>query len=281
MTLQLILVATFGAFIGSFLNVVIWRMPRGKKFAAGRSHCPHCGEMIAWHDNIPILSYLVLRARCRHCSERISIRYPLIEALTAGVFALSWWRAHEQWQDPVIVAAVIYAAFAAVLVAASAIDFEHKILPDKLTLRTLPVIATAGSLLVPTIHGTELFGRDLAAGGAMKPALASLLVGLAGYLVGAGVVWSIRALGTLALKREAMGLGDVKLWGACGFLLGPGGAMLGLGVAVLAGGVLGVAIWVVTRNREIPFGPFLAIGALAVLWYREPIREFVRTVYGI
>ncbi len=281
MTLQLILVATFGAFIGSFLNVVIWRMPRGEKFVGGRSHCPHCGEMIVWHDNIPILSYLVLRARCRHCSERISMRYPLIEALTAGVFALSWWRVHEQGQDPVVVAAVIYSAFGAVLVAASAIDFEHKILPDKLTLRTLPVIAVAGSLLVPTIHGTELFGHDLAAGGAMKPALASLLVGLVGGLIGAGVVWLIRLLGTLALKREAMGLGDVKLWGACGLLLGPGGAMLGLGVAVLAGGVLGVAIWVATRNREIPFGPFLAIGALAVLWYREPIREFVRTVYGI
>ena len=113
----------------------------------------------------------------------------------------------------------------------------------------------------------------------MKPGLASLVVGLAGIVVGGGIIWSIRALGTLLLRREAMGLGDVKLMATSGLLLGPQGVLLAIGCALVGGSVLGLVIWAVTRNREIPFGPFLALGVLAVLFYGGPIEHFVLVTY--
>ncbi|MFQ5843548.1 MAG: prepilin peptidase, partial [Planctomycetota bacterium] len=275
-TLLLVLAAAFGAVVGSFLNVVIYRLPRGESFGLSRSRCPQCGAGIAWYDNIPLLSYAVLRGRCRHCSGRISPRYPLVEAVTAALFALGLARTHDL--EPLILGFLVYASFVAVLVAAAAIDFQHKLLPDKLTLRAGPVVGVAGSLLLPAIHGTSLFGQDLAQ--AMKPGLASLIVGLVGAAVGAGAVWLLRAFGTWIARREAMGLGDVKFLGMCGLLLGPIGVLLALGVGIVTGGILGVLIWAVTRNREIPFGPFLALGAASALFYGSALRALVGRLYG-
>lgn len=266
-------VAGLGAIVGSFLNVVIWRMPRGEPFGMSRSRCPRCAGPIAAWDNIPILSYVLLRGRCRKCRQPISPRYPLVEALTAGLFLLTWGRANALGWTPPWLGFAVGAGFASILVAASFIDFDHKLLPDRLTLRAGPVVGLIGALGVPAIHGTHLFGIDLAA--AMKHGLASLIVGLAGAIVGGGVILAIRQIGTWALKKEAMGLGDVKFMAMCGLLLGPGPTLLGIGVAMVAGAVLGILIWAITRNREIPFGPFLALGALATLFYGREIEHFV------
>jgi leader peptidase (prepilin peptidase)/N-methyltransferase len=269
--------AGFGAIIGSFLNVVIHRLPRGEPMGMSRSKCPKCSTQIAARDNIPLLSWLLLLGRCRACRARISLRYPLVEALTAALFALAWRRAGLLGWEPIAAAFPAVAGFLAVLVAASFIDWDLKILPDRLTLRAGPLFALLGVLLVPGIHGTSLFGEDLAR--AMKPGLASLVVGLAGAVAGGGVILLIRQAGTLLLKREAMGLGDVKLMATCGLLLGPLPVLLAIGVAMVVGSVIGVGIWIATKNREIPFGPFLAFGAMAVLLYGDPIRHFVFVTY--
>lgn len=275
----IVLAAVFGSLIGSFLNVVIYRLPRDQPLGLlrrTRSKCPNCDATIRWHDNIPLLSYLALAGRCRACRWRIPLRYPIVEAVTAAVFALAALRALQLPWHPRWLGFLVAAAFGAVCIAASAIDFQHKILPDKLTLRVGPVIGLIGAVFVPGFHGTAVFGAELAG---MKPGLASLVVGLVGGAVGAGVIYAIRAIGSLIVRREAMGLGDVKFMGMCGLLLGPGSALLAIGVAMVGGAVLGVGIWIVTRNREIPFGPFLALGALAVLLYGAQIDTFVFETY--
>jgi leader peptidase (prepilin peptidase)/N-methyltransferase len=274
-----VLAAVFGSLIGSFLNVVIYRLPRDEPLGLlrrTRSKCPNCDVTIRWYDNIPLLSYLALVGRCRACRWRIPLRYPLVEAVTAAVFAVCALRAQQLPWDPRWLGFGVATAFGAVCIAASAIDFQLKILPDKLTLRAGPVICLIGAVFVPGFHGTALFGAELAG---MKPGLASLVVGLAGGVAGAGIIYAIRWVGSLLVRREAMGLGDVKFMGMCGLLLGPGPALLAIGAAMVGGAVLGVLIWIVTRNREIPFGPFLALGALAVLFYGARIDTFVFETY--
>lgn len=272
-----VLAGIMGALIGSFLNVVIHRMPLGESMGFSRSKCPGCGATIRWFDNIPLLSFLVLRGRCRACGWRIPLRYPVVEAATSALFVLAAMRTRDFGWEPWPLAFGVSAAFSALLVAASFIDMAHKILPDKLTLRAGPIIALIGALGVPAIHGTVLFGHEL--GGSIKPGLASLLVGLAGAVVGGGIILSIRQLGSWLLKKEAMGLGDVKFMAMAGLLLGPGPVVFAIATAMVGGSVLGVVIWAITKNREIPFGPFLAAGCLAVLFYGGAIDHFVFEVY--
>jgi leader peptidase (prepilin peptidase)/N-methyltransferase len=289
----IVLAAAFGSLIGSFLNVVIHRLPLDQPLGLlrrTRSKCPNCDATIRWYDNIPLLSYLALAGRCRACRWRIPLRYPVVEAVTAALFALAALRAQQLPWHPRWLGFGVAAAFGAVCIAASAIDFQHKILPDKLTLRVGPVICLIGAVFVPGragdvdgFHRTALFGAELArmkpGEAGVNPGLASLVVGLAGVVVGAGVIYAIRWIGSLLVRREAMGLGDVKFMGMCGLLLGPEAALLAIGVAMVGGAVLGVLIWIVTRNREIPFGPFLALGALAVLLYGAQIDTFVFETY--
>jgi leader peptidase (prepilin peptidase)/N-methyltransferase len=271
-----------GAIVGSFLNVVIYRMPRDEPlglFRQSRSQCPSCSATIRWYDNIPLLSWLVLRGKCRACGWRIPLRYPLVELVTAGLFVLCAWRVESAGWTPAWLAWAVCAAFSAILIAASAIDFQHQILPDRLTLRAGPVVGIVGSLWVAGLHGTEMFGIELAAN--MKPGLASLLVGAAGAVAGGGVIWAIRALGQLILRKEAMGFGDVKFMAMCGIMLGPTPTLIAILVAMVAGSVLGVVIAIVIRSRQIPFGPFLAMGVLAMLFWGEPIADLVLGIYGL
>jgi leader peptidase (prepilin peptidase)/N-methyltransferase len=272
--------AALGAIVGSFLNVVVHRIPRDEPlglFRKTRSYCPSCKATIRWFDNIPILSYLRLLGKCRACGWRIPVRYPLVEASCAALFALAAVRTPVLGWSPVWLGFAVSAAFAAICLASTAIDFEHKILPDELTLRAGPVVGLVGCLFLTKLHGTRILGHDLAVG--MKPALASLLVGLAGALVGGGIIAAIRWLATLIARREAMGLGDVKFMAMCGLLLGPWSTVLALIVAMVGGSVLGIGIWAVTRNREIPFGPFLALGALAALFYGQWIDHVIFEAY--
>jgi len=270
--------AGLGLIVGSFLNVVIHRLPRREPLGMTRSKCPRCGQLIAWFDNVPLLSWIVLRGRCRSCRAPISLRYPLVEALTGALFVLAFLRAVELDWQPLWLGSLVGSLMAAALVAASFIDWDHKILPDAITLRALPVICVIGAVGVPAINGATVFGVDLMQWG-VKPGFASLVSGLAGMAAGVISVGAIRWVGTRLARREAMGLGDVKLMGACGLLLGPGAILLALLVALLVGSVLGILIWAVTRNREIPFGPFLAGGVLAVLFFEHPLLVLVLETY--
>jgi len=235
-----------GMLVGSFLNVVIARVPERRSLWSPRSACPGCGSPIAWYDNIPILSFLVLRGRCRACGTSIPWRYPIVEGLTAWLFAAAAWRFGPTLD------AVVAAALLAVLVAVTAIDLERQIIPDVIT---LPGIL-AGAL------------ANLAT--SRVPWLESLI----GIVVGGGVFLVI-----ILASGGGMGAGDMKLGAMLGAFLGWKVVLLSVFVAVVIGGVLAVALiatGVRGRKDPIPFGPFLAAGGAAgLLWGERVVRWYL------
>lgn len=270
--------ALLGACIGSFLNVVIWRLPQEdprRRTLGGRSHCPHCGTQILWHDNIPVLGWVFLRARARCCGTRISVRYPLVEVLTAALFlALAVWPpfgpviGNDAGQAVVrtagVGAFVLHATFVSLLVACTFIDFDTQLLPDVLTKPGM-VIGLFGGVW------PGLAGR-LTEDPTTPAAILSFLASLAGLLVGAGTTWAIRALGSAVFRREAMGFGDVKFLGMIGAFLGWQGALLTLFLGCVFGAAFGsVAMLRGGLGLKIPFGPYLALGAVCALFFERPI----------
>ena len=266
----------YGLAIGSFLNVVVFRLPEGASIVSPGSHCPRCETPIAWWDNIPVLSFLLLRGRCRRCQERISLRYPAVELFTGFVFALVAWR------FGVGLPAALYALFASALIAAALIDFDHQIIPDEISLGGL----AAGLLLVPAVW---VFAAEV-------PPLEALAESFQGALLGGGLLWSIaffHARLSVALGRSfehwpgegqeppkpssadywlwfpGMGLGDVKLLAMIGAFLGPWSVLETIVLASLIGLVLGLGYAAVTRKLNSPFGfgPALAAGALLALLF--------------
>ncbi len=224
-----------GAVVGSFLNVVIHRLPRGESVARPGSRCPECGTPVAIRDNIPIVSWLILRGRCRHCGAAISVRYPAVEALTALSFAGV---ALARGVDSDLVAEL---PFVAVLIAVAAIDLEHRIIPN----RIVAPAAVYGVVAAAVIDPGEL------------PEL--LLAGAGGFV--------FLLLAALAYPA-GMGMGDVKLGGVMGLYLGLS-LVPALLVAFATGSVVGVGLMLRhgagARKRGVPFGPFLALGGLVGL----------------
>ncbi len=261
--------ALVGACIGSFLNVVIWRLPRGESVVRGRSHCPRCGHAIRWHDNVPVLAWLWLRGRCRDCKAPISLRYPLVEALTAALFVLVAAR-----RDPVAEpgAAAALAAVLSALVAVSFVDLDRREIPDAVTKPGIAAGLLVSFLLAglrPTGFLPEIPNRHLAA----------LLEAGLGALAGAGVLLAVRWLGLLAFHKEAMGLGDVKLLAMIGGYVGWQGVLLALVFASFSGALIGIIVKIVTAEAYIPFGPFLVLGATPVVLARPEIMHFVTVTY--
>ena len=233
-----------GLVIGSFLNVVIVRVPQRRSVWSPASACPGCGAAIAWYDNIPILSFLALRGRCRACATAISWRYPLVEGVTAALFGAAAYR-FGPTPDAVVAAALL-----AVLVALTAIDLERQIIPDVLS---LPGIL-AGAL------------ANLATG--RVPWLESLM----GIVVGGGVFLVI-----ILASGGGMGGGDMKLGAMLGAFLGWKVVLLSALVAVVLGGIVALALMasgVRGRKDPIPFGPFLAAGGAAGLFWGERVLRW-------
>jgi leader peptidase (prepilin peptidase) / N-methyltransferase len=230
-------VALFGLIVGSFLNVVIARLPAGRSLWRPRSACPACDAAIAWHDNIPLLSFAALRGGCRACGSRISWRYPIVEAVTAGLFVGAYL---EFGMTPGFVVAAVLLA---ILVAVTGIDLDHQIIPDKIT---LPGILTGvvANLAVP--------------GGSWSDSL--LGIGLGG-----GIFFAI-----ILASGGGMGGGDMKLGAMLGAFLGWKVTVVAVFVAVLVGGVVALGVLAAGRKGRkdpIPFGPFLAVGgAVALFW---------------
>jgi leader peptidase (prepilin peptidase)/N-methyltransferase len=261
-----------GACVGSFLNVVIHRVPRRQFFALGsRSVCPACGARIGLRDNVPVLSWLLLRGRARCCGAPIRARYPIVEATTALAFGVL--AAMPPYVPPpdvpglALVAFALHAWFLSVLIACSFIDAEFTILPDVLTIPTM-VVGCVGALLVPGLAGT-FPARDLA------PATASLLWSAAGLAAGFGLTAAVRSGGSLLFRREAMGFGDVKLMGAVGAFVGPVDVLLVFFLGCVLGAAGGVLHRLATGQATVPFGPFLAAGAALVLLWGDAVRAFV------
>lgn len=238
--LVVVLCSILGLAVGSFLNVVVWRVPRGESIISPPSACPGCGRAIRARDNVPVLSWLILRGRCRDCSMSISARYPLVELLTAVVFGIMAWTFSESWALPA------YLVFGAIAVALAFIDLDTHTLPNAIVLPAYPVI---GGLLVV---GSALEGDWWAL----------VRAGIAGV-----VLWTFYFVLAIAWPG-GMGFGDVKLAGVVGLVLGWCGwgsvVVGGFGAFLLGGVAAGVlmASGRVGRKDGVPFGPWLLLGAL-------------------
>jgi len=235
--LFIVIAALFGAVIGSFLNVCILRWGAEPKESVIRppSHCPRCGIGLRWYDNIPIVSWLVLRGRCRGCRAPISIQYPIIELATALIWGFMVWRYGASLE------ALRGAAFATVLLGIAMTDARAYIIPDEFSL---------GGLALGILFA-------LAAG---KQALGVALLGAA---VGFGMLWLIAIAGEWMFKQEAMGGGDIKMMAMVGAFLGWQGTLLTVFLGALIGSIIFVPLSLIGRKQLVPFGIFLAIGAAA------------------
>jgi leader peptidase (prepilin peptidase)/N-methyltransferase len=237
-----------GAIIGSFLNVVICRLPQDLSLSHPPSACPRCGAAIRPWQNIPIVSFLFLKGKCASCANPISWRYPAVEALMGGLSALLWLR------YGLTPAFGIYFVFLAALVAITFIDIDHKIIPDSLSLGGI-VVGVAASFVLPLGWKGSLIGLGL----------------------GAGSLLTVAAAFYAVTRREGMGMGDVKLLGAIGAFLGWEGVVFTIFVSSLVGSVVGIVVQKIFRWRddpEIPFGPFLALGAAIYVFGGESLVDW-------
>jgi leader peptidase (prepilin peptidase)/N-methyltransferase len=241
----LVIAAAVGLCIGSFLNVVIYRLPLGQSLVSPGSRCPKCGYALRWYDNIPVLSWVWLAGRCRQCRTPISPQYPIVELVTALLFVLVVWLTPE---GPLVFSRLI---FVSILVALFGIDLEHQILPNVITLPGILVGLMFSAIAPPG-------WRDA----------------LIGTLLGAGVLYGIAAAYYAVRREEGMGMGDVKMLAMIGAFLGWKSVLVTLVLSSFSGALIGVTLMAVQRGSmklALPFGTFLALGALAAMLAGEPL----------
>jgi leader peptidase (prepilin peptidase)/N-methyltransferase len=262
-------VGIFGALIGSFLNVVIHRVPREESIAFPSSHCPSCGTAIRPYDNIPVVSWAVLRGRCRSCRTPISARYPAVELLTAFLFALTFW-----FHSGLTLSLPFDLAFVAAMLALIFIDAEHMILPNVITYPGA-ALALVARVVVPNLYGVTSLGGEQTQ---LRPWLVSLGGALLGALVGGGFLWLVGWIWERWRGVEAMGLGDVKMMFMVGAYLGWPLTLLTIFVGVLTGSVAGLAAMARRGERDmqmlLPFGIFLGIGSLISLLFGTQLIDW-------
>jgi len=248
-TLVIIVAGVLGALIGSFLNVCILRWPKEESVIRPRSHCPGCGRQIAGYDNIPIISWLVLRGRCRHCRTGISIQYPLIELSVALIWVFMVWRYGLE------VKAFQGAVFFTILLGIALTDAREYIIPDEFSL---------GGLVIGVLFSL--------AGG-----FSGIAAALLGAALGFALLWGVGAAGTKLFKEDAMGGGDIKMMAMVGAFVGWQGVLLTVFLGALLGTLVFVPLSLVGKKRLVPFGVFLSLGAAAtwlagaavIAWYRN------------
>ncbi len=235
----------FGAMFGSFLNVCIVRLPREESIFHPRSKCPQCGKQIAWYDNIPIISWLALRTKCRHCGQPISIQYPIIEAATAAIWAAA------AWYYGLTLTALTAAAFGTILLGIAVTDARHYLIPDEYT------------------WGGLVIGLTLALRGGLGGLIAAVVGAAAGFAILYAIAWG----GEKVFGQEAMGGGDIKMMAMVGAFVGWKGVIL----TIFGGALLGTLVFVplsIRRKRLVPFGVFLAAAAGVAFVFGEPIVEW-------
>jgi len=234
-----------GMILGSFLTVCVHRIPKGQSIVAPRSRCPKCGVQIRWNDNVPLISFLWLRGKCRDCHTSILPRYPIIELANGLGYLLMVWRFGFTWST------VVYAGLFSVFLVVTWIDWDHKIIPDVITLPGIVIGFLCASLLLPT----------------------GWVNSLVGILVGGGVLLAIAWVSPYLFGKEGIGGGDIKFLAMVGAFLGWQQALLTLMVGSVVGAFIGIGLLaakVLQKGQYIPFGPYLALGALiAVLWGPE------------
>jgi len=272
----LVVAGVFGALFGSFLNVVIHRLPERKSIVWPGSACPACNHDIRWYDNLPILSWLILRGKCRDCSAPISPRYILVELLTAvlTVFVVARYTGEPEGLRLGLLVVSLIVLYA--LIPVSFIDLALRIIPDRITKPGM-VLAPILSVIVPELHALSPLTGAL--GLASRPRVEALLISLMGIAAGAGAIWFMGALGKLLFKKDSMGLGDVKLMGFLGGILGPVGVLMAILIGCVGGSVIGLLSYAFTRSHYIPFGPFLSLGAVTTLFFRPELVHFFTVTY--
>lgn len=246
-------VCLFGALVGSFLNVCIHRLPRHESVVWPSSHCPACAAPIAPYDNLPILSFLILGGRCRACRAPISLRYPAVEAANAAGYGLILWWFGVGWP------AASYALLFSALLVITGVDLTHQIIPDAITLPGIPVGLVLAATILPI----------------------GLLDSVLGLLVGGGLLWFIAWVSPYLFGKEGMGGGDIKLLAMVGAFLGWKPTLLTIMVGAMTGSLVGISLLsfkLLRRDQYIPFGPFLAFGALVALFFYQDIFAWYETV---
>lgn len=242
----------FGSVIGSFLNVCIYRLPRDKSIVFPGSHCPHCNQAIRFYDNIPIVSFLVLRGRCRTCGAAISPRYVIVEAL-AGCLSLVLFLHFPP------VEYLVYFAFCASLIVITFIDLEFQIIPDIISLPGIPIGFLCSFLLSRVTYFDSLLG----------------------ILLGGGILFAVAEGYLLVTKTEGMGGGDIKLLAMIGAFLGYQAVLVTIFLSAFVGSVVGVTLMLLKgkdRKYAIPFGPFLALAAIICLFWQQPLIAWYQGV---
>lgn len=243
-------IGLLGLAIGSFLNVVIYRVPRKMKFMLERSLCPHCQKQLKWWHNIPILSFVILRGKCGFCKEKISWRYPLVEILNAAIFLYFY------YQFGLSLEFAIFAILGSSLLAIFFIDLDHQLIPDVIT---VPVMLIGlGFSMLP--HGIGIKASAL------------------GLLVGGGALYFVAILGDWLFKKESMGGGDIKMAAMLGAFVGWQKVLLIFITSALIGLFTSVILMLFSSklraNRVVPFGPFLALAAAVAVIYGDKIISF-------
>jgi len=256
----------FGLCVGSFLNVCIHRLPKGQSVVTPRSRCPGCGKAIAAYDNVPLISYLLLRGRCRHCRAPISVQYPLVELVTGLALLLVYIRFDVSPEG--LKAALLACALLVLIVT----DLRERLLPDRVTFPGMAV-GILFALWVPVGDGlAALLGRWL--GVSLPPLAMSVGDALLGAALGAGILFGLGELWFRLRGVEAMGLGDVKMMAMVGLFLGPKLTMLTLLLGSLAGSLLGSLFILLARKDtryELPFGTFLGAATLVALFWGDQL----------
>lgn len=275
-----------GSVVGSFLNVCVYRLPRGLSVVKPRSKCPKCENPIAWYDNIPVVSWLVLGAKCRHCGQPISWQYPLVEAITGLLFLLVFWR------FGIALATPVYMLLSAALVVVTFVDLTDWTIPDEVTLPGIPVgIACSVLFMVYPESGLAVMGPF------ELPPINSLV----GAVVGGGILYALDKGALLLLKKPGMGFGDVKLNTMLGAFFGLYGAVLVIIIAAFIGSIVGILMILAGKKEKepapeetesdetesdkgeadrpapghyLPFGPYLALAGVVVMFAGPAIIDY-------
>jgi leader peptidase (prepilin peptidase)/N-methyltransferase len=260
----------FGLVFGSFLNVVIHRLPKGLSISTPRSGCPNCKQLIRWYDNIPVLSYLLLRGRCRNCKKQISARYPFVEALTGLVGLLLYQKIglNLEW--------AVFFGFSCALIALAFIDLDQRILPDVITLNGIWLgILINVWLAQPNPLVVRLF--RWAGVEEVNPRVVALTGSVLGAIVGGGLLWVVAEAYLRLRGIEGMGFGDVKMMAMVGAFLGAPLALLTIMLGSLIGSVIGllfIRFAGKTRQYELPFGTFLSLAGIVAVLYGDRLIQW-------
>ena len=274
--MELALALLLGLVIGSFLNVCIARLPRKMSVSLPRSHCPSCKNPIPWRDNVPILSYIMLGGRCRHCKTKISARYLIVEAVNGLISVLLYLKfgLSVEW--------FVYLIFSGALLVLAVIDVDHRILPDPITLNGIWIGVLANLYLAPQ-HPLISSLFQWAGMNAPNPRLVAFAGSILGIVVGGGLLWFVGEAYFRLRGVEGMGFGDVKMMAMVGAFLGAPLTLLTIMLGSLLGSIIGLMFIRMsgkTREYELPFGTFLALAAIiAVLYGNVLIQLYVNRMF--